>query len=145
MKTLKQRKWFSITTKNNKRITSLRTSPDEIINHPLQTFHIDYIEGKVRHIGSQPVCPISKYSANLLVSKEVVQAIGNISLENIVMYVMKERAITDFIRQIEDSMAELSIARNYPVFNYPVTIDEDYSTVEVYISKGELENYGDKK
>lgn len=135
MKTLKQRKWYSITTKNNKRITSLRTSPDEIINHPLQIFHIDYIQGRARHIASQLVCPISKHSANLLVSKEVAQAIGNISLDNIVMYVMKERAVTDFIRQIEDNMAELSVARNYPVFNCPTTTDEDYSTVEVYISK----------
>lgn len=138
MKTLKQRKWYSITTKNNKRIASLRTSPDEIINHPLQIFHIDYTEGKVRHIASQPVCPISKHSTNLLVSKEVVQAIGNISLDNIVMCVMKERAITDFIRQMEGNMAELSVARNYPVFNHPMTTDEDYSTVEVYISKDNL-------
>lgn len=135
MKTQKQRKWYSITTKNNKRITSLRTSTDEIINYPLQIFHIDYIEGKVRHIALQPVCPISKHSANLLVSKEVVQAIGNISLDSIVMYVMKERAITDFIRQMEGNMAELSVARNYPVFNCPTTTDEDYSAVEVYVSK----------
>lgn len=135
MKTLKQRRWYSIMTKNNKRITSLRTSTDEIINHPLQIFHIDYIEGKVRHVASQPVCPISKHSANLLVSKEAVQAIGNTSLDNIIMYVMKERAITDLIRQMEGNMAELSVARNCPVFNYPTTTDGYYPTVEVYISK----------
>ena len=81
------------------------------------------------------MCPISKHSANLLVSKEVVQAIGNISLDNIIMYVMKERAVTEFIRQMEGNMAELSVARNCPVFNHPVTTDEDYSAVEVYISK----------
>lgn len=138
MKTLKQRKWYSITTKKGKRITSLRTSPDEIISHPLQIFHIHHTEGKVRHIASQPVCPISKHSANILMSREVVRAIGNISLENLVMWTMSERAVTEFIKHLEEHMVEISGNRNYPTFNFPVTAGGDYSTVEVYISKGDL-------
>lgn len=104
--TLKQRKYYAITTKTGKRIPAQRTIPDEVIYSPLQVFVIDFRNKTVRHVASQSVFPVSKHTTNALLIKEAAMAIAGIPLENIVVYAAKARTIRAIIRHLEGILNE---------------------------------------
>lgn len=83
--TLKQRKYYAITTKSGKRIPAQRTTPDEVIKHPLHFFYLNH-GGGVSYVVSQGVAPISKHSANCLVEKHVYESLTDAELDRVLSY-----------------------------------------------------------
>lgn len=83
--TLKQRKYYAITTKSGKRIPAQHTVPDEVIKCPLHFFYL-HPKGGVSHVVSQKVAPISKHSANCLVEKYVYEALSGVELFRVMPY-----------------------------------------------------------
>ena len=83
--TLKQRKYYAITTKSGKRIPAQRTTPDEVIKHPLHFFYLNH-GGGVSYVVSQGVTPISKHSANCLVEKHVYESLTDAELDRVLSY-----------------------------------------------------------
>lgn len=118
--TLKQRKYYAITTKSGKRIPAQRTIPDEVIKRPLHFFYLRP-RGGVTHITSQGVAPISKHSANCLVEKHVYQALIGIELCRVV-------AITCHASGVEALLTRLN--KQFPPFP-EFRIDFSKVTVEV--------------
>lgn len=83
--TLKQRKYYAITTKSGKRIPAQRTVPDEVIKRPLHFFYLNP-KGGVSHITSQGVVPISKHSSICLVEKHVYQVLSGVDMYRVMSY-----------------------------------------------------------
>lgn len=118
--TLKQRKYYAITTKSGKCIPAQRTAPDEVIKHPLHFFYI-IPQGEIIHLVSQKVVPVSKHSTLPLLEKRVYEAVAGIPLYRLVSYCCRDS-------EVETVMAHLN--KKFPP-HPEFSIDSSKISVEV--------------
>ena len=97
-KTLKQRKWYSISTKHGECISSLRTTPDYLINSPLHLFYINPKTLRVEHVGGQPCFPMSKHSSIPLLSLELIQNIPTKEGYRIVIRACEDNQVEELLK-----------------------------------------------